>query len=237
MKKRYWIIVLICALGIVLVLSFYISNPWNARRIGDDNYTQFLRDLPLKRRGSLVHLHIGRLARLQFLSAAVLDLPILSRHEQCADVTMRIRAEYLWKTGQYEKISFISVSGKEQKYSSGESREKFESYLKSVYCHSNTESVFKETQTRNIKDVRPGDILVYPSRHKGMYGHAILVADVARYNSGKIAILCIEGNTPAREAHVVRNMNPFKTAWHTIGEDDYIKISVFRFRKEELRRL
>lgn len=70
-----------------------------------------------------------------------------------------------------------------------------------------------------------------------MYGHAILVADVARYNSGKIAILCIEGNTPALEAHVVRNMNPFKTAWHTIGEDDYIKISVFRFRKEELRRL
>lgn len=167
MKKRYWIIVLICALGIVLVLSFYISNPWNARRIGDipapkgytrisadDNYTQFLRDLPLKRRGSLVHLHNGRLARLQFLSAAVLDLPILSRHEQCADVTMRIRAEYLWKTGQYEKISFISVSGKEQKYSGGESREKFESYLKSVYCHSNTESVFNETQTRNIKDVR-----------------------------------------------------------------------------------
>lgn len=108
MKKRYWIIVLICELGIVLVLSFYISNPWNARRIGD---------IPAPK------------------------------------------------------------------------------------------------------------------------GYTRISADVARNNSGKIAILCIEGNTPAREAHVVRNMNPFKTAWHTIGEDDCIKISVFRFRKEELRRL
>ena len=248
-KSILWIIISIIALGIALVLSFFISNPWNAKRIGDiptpagyirlsanDSYTEFLRDLPLKKRGSLVHLHHGRLARLQFLSAAVVDLPILSQHEQCADVTMRIRAEYLWKTGLYGKISFRSVAGKDQQYHGGNSRKEFESYLRNVYGHSNTESVFKETKERDIKDVQPGDVLVYPSRRKGWYGHAVLVADVARTGSGTIAILCIEGNTPAREAHVVRNMNPFRNPWFILdGNEEIVKVNVFKFKKEELR--
>lgn len=250
MRKRIlWIIIPTIAFGIALVLSFFISNPWNAKRLGDipcpvgytrvatdDSYNTFLRNLPLKRRGSLVHLYNGRLARLQFLSAAILDLPVLSQNEQCADVTMRIRAEYLWKTGQYDKINFQSVSGKDQMYTGGASRDKLESYLRSVYGYSNTASVYHETKPRDIKDVRPGDVLVYPSRRKGWYGHAVLVADVAINKSGKIAILCVEGNTPAREAHVVRNLNPFRNPWIILdGVEDEIYVNVFRFKRDELR--
>ena len=252
MKKRNCIILTIIGIllvGIVFILFTFISNPWNARCIGKiptpagytrlsskDSYTEFLRDLPLKKRGSLVHLHNDKIARLQVLSAGVIDMPVLSQNEQCADVTMRIRAEYLWKVGQYGKINFKTVSGKDQKYTGGASRDKFESYLKNVYGYSNTESVYKETMVRDIKDVQPGDVLVYPSRRKGWYGHAVLVADVARNKSGKIAILCIEGNTPAREAHIVRNMNPFRNPWVILdGDEDIIKVNVFSFKKIELR--
>ena len=67
-------------------------------------------------------------------------------------------------------------------------------------------------------------------------GHAILVADVARSKSGKVAIMCVEGNTPAREMHIVRNPNPLRNPWFFLDEDDEtIWISVFHFKKDELR--
>ena len=240
------VLLLFCAL---LGLSIFISNPWNAKRVGDipcpvgysrisaeNAYTIFLRDLPLKRRGSFVHLYTGGIARLQFLSTGVIDMPVLSNDEQCADVTMRIRAEYLWKNGRYNEICFTSVGGKRQPYSGGGSRKAFEKYMRTVYGTCNTASVFRETKERALKDIQPGDVLVYPSRHKGYYGHAVLVADVARSKSGKIAVLCIEGNTPAREAHVIKNMNPFRNPWFIFNEkgDSYC-VSVFRFNKNELR--
>jgi len=176
------------------------------------------------------------MARLQFLSAGVIDMPVISKDEQCADVTMRIRAEYLWKNGRYNEITFTSLSEKKQHYSGGSSRKAFEKYMRTVYGTCNTASVFRETKERALKDIQPGDVLVYPSRHKGYYGHAVLVADVARSKSGKIAVLCIEGNTPAREAHVIRNLNPFRNPWFVLNEkSDSYYISVFRFNKKELR--
>lgn len=241
------------SIGMLVILGFiilmFVSNPWNAKRIGEvpcpmgytrlsaeDSYTVFLRELPLKKRGSLVHLYTGEIARLQFLSAGVVDIPVLSNSEQCADMAMRIRAEYLFREGRYDEISFTDVNGKRQVYKGGSSREAFEKYLRHVYGVCNTASVYKETKTREIKDVRPGDILVYPSRQKGRYGHAILVADVARNKSGKLAILCVEGNTPAREAHIVRNPNLFRNPWFVLDDnDEVIHISVFHFNKEELR--
>ena len=227
----------------------FVSNPWNAKRIGEvpcpmgysrisskDSYTEFLRDLPLKKRGSLVHLYTGSIARLQFLSAGVVDIPVLSNSEQCADMAMRIRAENLFKEGRYGEICFTDVNGKRQEYEGGSSRETFEKYLRHVYGVCNTASVYKETKARELKDIQPGDILVYPSRQKGHYGHAILVADVARNKYGKLAILCVEGNTPAREAHIVRNPNLIRNPWFILDDDDdVIHISVFHFNKEELR--
>lgn len=252
MKKNRRII--LALLGILLVgfaLTFFtlISNPWNAKCVGDipcpvgysrlectDSYTSFLRELPLKKRGSLVHLYTGGVARLQFLSAGVVDMPVLSNSEQCADVAMRIRAEHLWNEGCYSEICFTSVGGKEQPYTGGNSREAFEKYMKAVYGACNTSSVYHETEVRALKDVQPGDILVYPSRRKGTYGHAIMIADVAKSKSGKLAILCIEGNTPAREAHIVRNPNTFRNPWFVLkGDEKVINIFVFRFNKEELR--
>ena len=241
-------VALLLACAVFLVLTG-VSNPWNARTLGEipapagyermtadeDSYTDFLRSLPLKKRGSKVLLFNGKQAKLQFLSAAVVDLPIISNSEQCADVTMRLRAEYLWMKGRYTELRFTGVSGKAFQYDGGETRSSFESWLKTVYANCNTTSVFDETSVRKLDEIQPGDVLVYKSRGKGRYGHAILVADVARNKDGKIAVLCVEGNTPAREAHIVRNPNPFRNPWHTIKEGKEYQISVFHFRENELR--
>lgn len=253
MKKKYAISVTLIAILILCggtgILLTKFSNPWNARSLGDipapfgyqrvdaenGTYAAFLRDLPLKKRGSKVMLYSGKEANYQFLSAAVIDMPVISNDEQCADMTMRLRAEYLWMKGRYKELCFTGVDGKKYQYSGGETRNSFESWLKRVYGICNTSSVYRETKERALQDIEPGDVLVYPSRKKGRYGHAILVADVARNRKGKIAVLCVEGNTPARDAHVVRNPNPLMSSWHILGEKDSYQVSAFRFHHNELR--
>jgi len=238
---------------IIVAIPVYfkkVSNPWNAARLGEipapfgysrvdaeaGSCAEYLRGLPLKRRGTPVMLYSGEEARFQCLSSGVVDIPLLSNNEQCADVTMRLRAEYLWNSGQYGKITFTDVSGVRRPYKGGDSRKAFENYLKTVYCYCNTSSVYKETKPRDLADIQPGDVLVYPSRRSGTYGHAVLVADVARSRSGKVAVLCVEGNTPARDVHVVRNSNPFRNPWFVLdADDDEIHVSFFRFKKQELR--
>ena len=85
-----------------------IPTPWGYKRINGDDaaYSEFLRSLPLKGKGSDVMLYTGGMSRFQSLNYAVVDMPLLSNAEQCADVCMRLRAEYLFSSGQYSSIHF-----------------------------------------------------------------------------------------------------------------------------------
>ncbi len=228
------------------------SNPWKAETVGEipvpkgytrveaprGSYADYLRSLPLKPQGTRVQLYKGGNARLQFLSAAVIDMPLLSNYEQCADATMRIRAEYLFRMGRYGSICFRDVNGNNLHYQGGGSRKAFESYMRKVYGVCSTFSLYRETKPCAIGDVRPGDVLVYPAREGRKYGHAVLVVDVAKNKKGGVAVMCLEGNTPARDLHIIRNQaHRSHNPWFLLDEGDKnIWISVFRFNAEELRR-
>lgn len=172
----------------------------------------------------------------QILSAGVIDLPLLSNAEMCADMTMRLRAEYFWQKGLYSKICFTDVNGKRQPYNGGSSRKAFEKYLKRIYGICSTFSEYRETKERNLADVEAGDVLVYQARGDGRPGHAIIIVDVATNSDGDKAIICVEGSTPAQEAHVMRNFNPLRNPWYFFDEDDSsYPVSVFYFGKDNLR--
>ncbi len=233
----------------VLYYTSCTSNPLNVKTIGEipvplgykrvegtpNSYATWLRNLPLKPTGSKVHLYTGGKANYQWLSAAVIDLPLLSNAEQCADMTMRLRSEYLYSRGRYADIRFTDVNGKRLQYEGGRSRKAFEKYLRRAYGCCSTFSVSRETRPRKIGEVQPGDVLVYPARKQEGMGHALIVVDVAR-KGDKVAIMCAEGNTPAREAHIVRNLNPVENPWFFFdGDEDVIRISAFHFGKDELR--
>lgn len=252
--KKFLKFIVICLIMFTVIggwcwWSSKTSNPWNAETIGDipvplgytrveassGSYAEYLRSLPLRKRGTKVKLYTGGVANFQFLSAGVIDQDLLSNSEQCADVTMRLRAEYLWQNGQYSKICFTNVNGKQMKYTGGSSRKSFETYMRNVYGWCSTYSVYHETKPRRIHEVQPGDVLVYPARAKRMYGHALIVVDVAK-NGSKVAIMCAEGNTPARDMHIVRNLNPLENPWFFFdGSEDNLWVSVFHFNKDELR--
>lgn len=222
------------------------SNPWNAKTVGDidapagytrveGSYAEFMRRLPLKKRGSRVKLFTGGDAGYQFLSTGVIDLPMLSNWEQCADMTMRVRAEYLFSQGRYADIRFRDVNGNMLNYTGGNSRKALEMFLKKAYGVCSTFSVSRETKPRRLSEVQPGDVLVYPARRGRQMGHALIVIDVARKDK-KVAIMCAEGNTPARELHIVRNLNAQDNPWFFFdGNENPLWVSVFCFGKKELR--
>ena len=245
--KGFGVILLLGIIAVAVVWWFSrTSNPWNAKTVGDistpmgytrveSSYAEFLRQLPLKKRGSKVQLFTGGEAHYQWLSAAVIDLPMLSNSEQCADMTMRLRAEYLFSQGRYSEIRFQDVNGKVLQYNGGSSRKALEKFLKKAYGVCSTFSVSRETQPRPISEVQPGDVLVYPARKIEGMGHALIVIDVAR-KGDKVAIMCAEGNTPARELHIVRNLNPVENPWFFFdGDESTLWVSVFHFGKNELR--
>ena len=65
----------------------------------------------------------------------------------------------------------------------------------------------------SIADIQPGDAFVYPGNGRFLC-HAVFVIDVAVNKNGKKAFLLAEGNTPARDIHLIRNLeNPFRSPW------------------------
>ena len=243
--------VAVAGAGLWILYGFKTSNPHNYATVGDipapwgyeringsdEAYGQYLRSLPLKGRGSKVQLYTGGDARLQSLCYAVVDMPLLSNAEQCADVCMRLRAEYLYNTRQFSRIRFQDVNGRTLSYGGGASRKAFERYLRNLYGVASTYSLSREMRTRALKDMQPGDVFVYPARYGQKYGHAMMVVDVAVNRKGKKAFLLAEGNTPAREIHLLRNFeNPIRSPWFMLDEDaDNLILSVFHYKATELK--
>lgn len=219
-----------------------IPMPWGYERINgfDAAYCEFLRSLSLKGKGSDVMLYTGGKSRFQSLNYAVIDLPLLSNAEQCADVCIRLRSEYLFNSGLYSSIHFKDVNGKTMRYSGGASRKAFNNYLRRVYGMASTYSLSRELRQRPLADMQPGDVFVYaavdrPGNHQ--YGHAVMVVDVAINKNGKKAFLLAEGNTPARDIHIMRNFeNPFRSPWFFLDDDaEVLLLSVFPYKSNELR--
>ena len=202
MKKiRRIVICLLLVVGlVVLAINLWIeygvekSNPKDYATVGDilppegynridgddSRYAKFLRSLPLKPRGSVIKYYYGVIADLQELNYAVVDMPLLSNAEQCADVCMRLRAEYLYQIGNLDNINFLDVNGNILSYNGEKSRDSLEKYLRNVFRVANTYSLCQQMDNRYLSDVQPGDVFVYPA-NSNRYGHAVMVADVSQY--------------------------------------------------------
>ena len=220
-----------------------IPTPGGYERIdgSDPAFASWLRSLPLKPKGSPVMLYTGGKARLQSLAYAVVDLPLLSNAEQCADCCMRLRGEYLYQTGQYGRIRFTDVNGNVLHYGGGSSRKNFEQYMRRVYGVASTYSLNRSLARRELCDMEPGDVFVYAAGSTKMgvktrMGHAVMVVDVAVNSKGQKVFLLAEGNTPARDIHVMRNFtSPIRSPW--FSQDDITGISYLScwFDEDELR--
>ena len=183
--------------------------------------------MPLKDKGTPVRLYDGQEKWNQTAHFAVVDLPIGKRDlHQCADAVMRLRADYLRETGQYESIHFnftngfkcgyepwmqgkrIRVSGNNVSWynanaASGDSDASYWKYLEMVWSYAGTLSLEKELKTRSIQEISIGDVWI----KGGSPGHAIIVVDLVINKVGKQRFLLAQSYMPAQEMHILLNPN------------------------------
>ncbi len=91
-----------------------IALPAGFTRINvkEGSFEEYLRNLPLRPRGSKVYYYDGREKRDTRVYCAVVDMEIGKRDlQQCADAVIRLRAEYLYKQKAYNKIHFNFTNG------------------------------------------------------------------------------------------------------------------------------
>lgn len=208
--------------------------------VDSNSFGSFLRSLPLKAPGSPVMLYDGNKKWNQEAHFAVVDLPIGKRDlHQCADAVMRIRADYLRKTGQPESIHFnftngfncdyrqwmqgkrIRVSGNDVSWyntnaTTGDSDASYWKYLEMVWSYAGTLSLEKELVKRPVQKVKIGDVWI----KGGSPGHAIMVVDLAMDKVGRLRFLLAQSYMPAQEMHILVNPNDENLSpWYRIPEN------------------
>jgi hypothetical protein len=218
-------------------------------------FAAWLRGLPLRPGRPPVRLHDGRLKGNQEAHHAVVDVDTGRRNlQQCADAVMRLRAEYLFASGQADAIAFNFTSGDRAAFSAwakgdrplvrgnrvswrrsapaARSHESLRAYLDSVFTYAGSASLARElTPVAHPRDVEIGDVFI----EGGSPGHAVLVVDVARHADGRAVFLLAQSYMPAQDVHVLRN--PAEShPWYSTSFGDTLRTPEWTFRPSHLRR-
>ncbi|MDD3298284.1 MAG: DUF4846 domain-containing protein [Bacillota bacterium] len=235
-----------------------IMEPEGYERINEEinSFAGYLRNLPLKPHGSKVLYYDGREKRRD-VHEAVIDMDVGDRDlQQCADAVMRLRAEYLYKTGQYEKVHFnftngfnaeyikwrqgnrISVNGNDVSWVEGaghsEDYETFRKYLDIVFAYAGTQSLAGELKRVDVSDIQIGDVFI----KGGSPGHCVIVIDMAhnRDTEEKVFLLA-QSYMPAQDIHVLKNTQDKSISpWFPEDFGDVLVTPEWTFEKDQLMR-
>ncbi len=221
------------------------------------SFGDWLRHLPLKPKGSPVHLYDGRLKPNQQAHCAVIDIDAGdSDLQQCADAVMRLRAEYLYSRAAYSRIRFNFTSGDTARYSrwrqgfrpvvdgnhvdwhnsatADSSYDNFRDYLDSVFMYAGTWSLSQELRPRRrARDIAIGDVFI----KGGFPGHAVIVVDLAvNPKNGDKVFLLAQSYMPAQDIHVLKNpASRDGSPWYHLPRDGKLQTPEWDFSITELK--
>lgn len=212
-----------------------IPLPEGYSRISTDSnsFTHFLRQLPIRQNSNTVYLYNGDEKGNQSAQYRVIDLPVGDKNlQQCADVCMRLWADYLRQQKRYEDIHFNFLSdGKPRYYTekvgTDRSETAYRDYMEWIFNYSNTRSLFSELETVEVQDLQPGDIFI---KTGNPYGHAVMVADMAENAQGKKVFLLVQGYMPAQDIHVLNNFEAQgMSPWYSTNFGDNLRTPEYYF--------
>ena len=222
-----------------------------------ESFAHWLRNLPLKEKGTPVYLYNGRKKGNQRAHFVVVDIDIGTRDlQQCADAIIRLRAEHLYSRGLYSAIHFNFTSGDEASFTqwaagyrpkvngnkvqwvknAGEdsSYRNFRRYLTTVSVYAGTYSLSKELKPRgDIHEMKIGDVFIEP----GFPGHAVIVVDMAENErNGKKAFLLAQSFMPAQDIHVLKNPNDSGLSpWYDLEFGRTLRTPEWQFKDTDLK--
>lgn len=220
-----------------------------------DDYGEYLRDLPLLADSSPVLLYNGELSPLSGRHAAVIDIDTGTRDlQQCADAALRLRCEYLFSIGEYDKINYHLTNGDELPYSKyrdgyrlkvngnktsmhktakrDESYETFREYLDVLFNYASTRSLYPESEQIAFDDIKIGDVLLFA----GKPGHCIIIIDICEDAIGNKAMLLAQSSMPAQQIHIISKLD--NRPWVVLSEGSFpVIIEGWTFTLEHIRRI
>ncbi len=200
---------------ILLTISIIISSistPAGYTRVQTDGFGSFIRNYRLKE-DKTVYLYNGKKKPNQNAQYAVLDIPVGTVDlQQCADAVMRIRAEYLFSSRQYQRIVFYDNSNKPFRYEAPYSQGRLDNYLKLVFSRCNSASLEKQMKPVPIRNIRIGDVLI----KGGFPGHVVIVVDMAINDKGEKIMMLAQSYMPAQDVHILKG--PVAGVWYPLKE-------------------
>jgi hypothetical protein len=239
-----------------LIKDIPLPDGYVRKEYAKDSFPEWIRSRRLKETGTQVHLFDGKLKGNQDAHYAVIDIDVIGANQQCADAVMRLRAEYFYEKGRYDKISFNFVSGFSagyrkwregysikvegnnctwiRSYSDHETLSSFREYLKRVFEYASTISLKKQMlKVENRNEIKIGDVFIVA----GSPGHAVIVTDLAvrKDNPEDIIFMLSQSYMPAQDIHVLKNdedknLNP----WYSINFGETLYTPEYTFSKEDL---
>ncbi len=220
-------------------------------------FAHWLRRLPLKQGRPAVLLYDGSEKANQDAHHAVIDIDVGEKNlQQCADAVIRLRAEYLYSKGDYEKIHFNFTSGHKAEFSkwaegyrpkvrgnkvewnktSGRdySYPSFRKYLDVVFTYAGSYSLSREMHgVSDVEEMRIGDVFI----QGGFPGHAVMVVDMAVNAGGKKIFMLAQSYMPAQDIHVLKNPNDQALSpWYDIEFGEELHTPEWNFSGKDLKR-
>ena len=175
--------------------------------------------------------------------------------QQCADSVIRIYSEYFWSRADYDSIAFHLTNGELMRYTDwrngkrlvaagnfstqlklkgkNESYECFRAYLECVMNYAGTKSLYKESKTIPLSDLKAGDIFIIP----GSPGHVVMAVDMAVNPNGEKCYLFAQGFMPAQSFHLINNDKHPDDPWFYSSElEENLEVGSYTFKPENVRR-
>jgi len=242
--------------GKTIKTRFNTPEGFNRIRPTENSFQYYLQNFNLKPQGSKVHLYNQELKNRQDVHEAILNINVGNRDlQQCADATMRLRAEYLYEEQLFHNIHFNFTNGFNAMYSKwrqgerirvkgnivtwyngavkGDSRKSFDKYLTMVFSYAGTLSLEKEMKKVILKDMQIGDIFI----QGGSPGHAVIIVDMAINKEREVLFLLAQSYMPAQEIHILKNFNnPLISPWYSAKNLFNLTTPEWTFTKNNLKR-
>ncbi|MBQ8906686.1 MAG: hypothetical protein IJY85_10020 [Ruminococcus sp.] len=233
-----------------------IGTPAGYERVPADagSLLAFMRNMEVLPHGNPIVTYAGD--ELNTHCAAVYALDIGAHDlQQCADSVIRVYSEYFWSQEEYDRIAFHLTNGELMQYtdwrdgkrlvaagsftkqlklaSENSSYACFRAYLECVMHYAGTKSLYAESETIPLSDLRPGDLLLIP----GAPGHVILTVDIATNADGETCWLFAQGFMPAQSFHMIENDAHPDDPWYYSSElEGTFRVGSYSFNQENIRR-
>lgn len=242
--------------GLTIGTRFKTPEGFERIEAPEGSFAEYIRNIELKPDGTEVKYFDGR-EKPGKVYTAVMNIDVGDRDlQQCADAVMRIRSEYLYKMGMYDKIKYHFVSGFLADYKTwmngyrinvdgnnaswvkkaepSKDYKSFRQYLDMVFAYASTVSLEKELKSVSPEDMQIGDVFIKGS----LPGHIIIVVDMA-YNktTGEKLFMIAQGSTPAQDIHILKSTeNKEISPWYSINFGDELSTPEWEFSKDQLMR-